>query len=133
VNRPSDSPDLTDPIMRRLGFRRVSPSRARAFRRQRWGARGATLVLLTAVVVLGLQLHRNSSEARTSNGPTLPSAVRHDLLRHGNTISRALRSIRELSPNLGLQVPVSNPQSPVGNEPRNHDVSRSTPDPFRSV
>ncbi len=133
MKRPSNSPDLTDPIMRRLGFRRVSASRARAFRRQRWGARGGTLALLTVVVVLGLQLHRNSPEARTPNGPTLPSAVRHDLLRHGNTISRALKSIRELSPNLGLQVPVSNPQSPLGNEPRNNDVSRSTPDSSRSV
>ncbi len=129
----SDSPDLTDPIMRRLGFRRVSASRARAFRRLRWGARGATLALLTVVVALGLQLHRNSPEARTPTGATLPSAVRHDLLRHGNTISRALKSIRELSPNLGLQVPVSNPQSPLGNEPRNNDVSRSTPDSSRSV
>ena len=133
MNRPSDSPDLTDPIMRRLGFRRVSASRARAVRRQRWGARGATLVLLMAVVALGLQLHRHSLEARMPNGPTLPGAVRHDLLQHGNRLGRALKSIRELSPALGLQVPVSNPQSPLGNEPRNNDVSRSAPDPFRSV
>ncbi len=133
MNRPSDSPDLTDPIMRRLGFRRVSANRARAFRRQRWGARGATFVLLTATIAVGLQLHRNSPEARTPNGTTLPSAVRHDLLRHGNTISQALKSIRDLSPNLGHQVPVSNPQSPLGNEPRNNDVSRLMPDPSRSV
>ena len=133
MNRPSDSPDMTDPIMRRLGFRRVSASRARAFRRRHWGARGATLVLLIAVVAIGLQLHRNGPDARTPNGPTIPSAVRQDLLRHGNTISQALKSIRELSPNLGLEVPVSNPQSPLGSEPRNNDVSRNTPDPSRSV
>ena len=133
MKRPSDSPDMTDPIMQRLGFRRVSADRARAFRRRQCGARGVTLVLLMAVVAVGFQLHRNSPEVRRPNGPTLPSAVRHDLLRHGNTISQALKSIRELSPNLGLQVPVSNPQSPLGNEPRNNDVSRSMPDPSRSV
>ncbi len=133
MKRPSDSPDFTDPIMRRLGFRRVSTKRARAFRRRQWGARGATLVLLMAVVAVGFQLHRNSPEARTPNGPTLPSAVRHDLLQHGNSISRALNAIRELSPNLGLQVPVNNPQSPLGNEPRNNDVSLATTDSTRAV
>ena len=133
MSRRSDSPDLTDPIMRRLGFRRVSASRARAFRRRQWGSRGATLVLLIAVVTIGLQLHRNGPDARTANGPTIPSAVRHDLLQHGNAISRALKSIRELSPNLGIQVPVSNPQSPASNEPRNNEAGRSTPDPSRSV
>ena len=133
MSRRSDSPDLTDPIMRRLGFRRVSASCARAYRRRQWGARGATLALLMAAVILGLQMHRNSPEARTPSGTTLPSAVRHDLMQHGNSISRALNAIRELSPNLGLQVPVSNPQSPLGDEPRNNDVGRSTPDPSRSV
>jgi len=124
---------MTDPIMRRLGFRRVSADRARAYRRRQWAARGATLMLLMAVVIVGLQLHQNSPDARTPNGPTLPSAVRHDLLQHGNSISRALNAIRELSPNLGLQVPVSNPQFPLSNEPRNNDVSRATPDSTRAV
>ena len=133
MRRHRDSPDLTDPIMRRLGFRRVSARCARAYRRQRWGGRGATLALLTVVVVLGLQLHRHSPEARRPNGPTLPSAVRHDLSRHGDTISRALKSIREISPNLGIQMPASNPKSPVGNEPRNNEVGRAMPDRSRSV
>jgi len=133
VNQPSDSPDMTDPIMRRLGFQRVSADRARAYRRRQWAARGATLMLLMAVVIVGLQWHRNSPDARTPNGITLPSAVRHDLLQHGNSISRALNAIRDLSPNLGLQVPVSNPQSPLSNEPRNNDVSRATADSTRAV
>ncbi len=130
---PIDGPDLTEPIMRRLGFHRVSSWRARSHRRRRWGARGATIVLLFAVVGIGLQLHRHSPAARTPTGPTLPSAVRHDLLRHGTTINRALKSIRDLSPHGGIQLPANHPQAPQGNEPLNNAVGRSTPGPFRWV
>jgi hypothetical protein len=128
-----DGPDLTEPIMRRLGFHRVSSRRARSHRRRRWGARGATIVLLFAVVGIGLQLHRHSPAARTPTGPTLPSAVRHDLLRHRTTINRALKSIRDLSPQGGIQLPANHPQAPQGNEPPNNAVGQSTPRPFRWV
>ncbi len=133
MSRPIDGPDLTEPIMRRLGFHRVSSRRARSHRRRRWGARGATIVLLFAVVGIGLELHRHSPGVRTPTGPTLPSAVRHDLLRHGTTINRALKSIRDLSPYGGIQLPANQPQTPQGNEPPNNAVGQSTPRPFRGV
>ncbi len=130
---PIDGPDLTEPIMRRLGFHRVSSRRARSHRRRRWGARGATIVLLLAVVGIGLQLHRHSPAARAPTGVTLPSAVRHDLLRHRTTINRALKSIRDLSPYGDIQVPANPPQAPQRNEPLNNAVGRATPGPFRWV
>ncbi len=128
-----DGPDLTEPIMRRMGFHRVSSRRARSHRRRRWGVRGATMVLLLAVVGIGLQLHRYSPAARTPTGPTLPSAVRHDLLHHRTTINRALKSIRDLSPHGGIQFPANQPQAPQGDEPPNNAVGQSTPGPFRWV
>ena len=133
MSRPIDRPDLTEPIMRRLGFHRVSSGRARSHRRRRWGARGAAIVLLLAVVGIGVQLHRHSPPARTPTGPTLPSAVRHDLLHHRTTINRALKSIRDLSPYGGIQLPANQPQTPPGNEPPNNAVGQSTPRPFRWV
>ena len=133
MSRPIDGPDLTEPIMQRLGFHRVSSRRGRSRRRRRWGARGATIVLLLAVVGIGLQLHHHSPAARTPTGPTLPSAVRHDLLRHRTTINRAIKSIRDLSPHGGLLLPANHPQAPQGNEPLNNAVGRSTPGPFRWV
>jgi len=133
VRWPFDGPDLTDPIMRRLGFHRVSSRWARSHRRRRWGVRGATMVLLLAVVGIGLQLHRHSPAARTPTGPTLPSAVRHDLLHHRTTINRALKSIRDLSPSGAIQLPTNHPQAPQHNEPPNNAVGRSAPGPFRWV
>lgn len=133
MNWPIDGPDLTEPIMRRLGFRRVSSRRARSHRRRRWSARGATIVLLLAVVGIGLQLHRHSPAARMPTGPTLPSAVRHDLMRHRTTINRAIKSIRDLSPYGGLELPATHPQAPQANDPLNNAVGRATPGPFRWV
>ncbi len=95
---PPRGPDLTGPVMRRLGLPGVTPGRAKRRRRRRALLRAALCVVVVgaggSVVIL-------FSSQPQPFAPTVPSAIRHDLQQHGHTIDRTVRSIR----GLGLQLP----------------------------
>ncbi len=97
-NDPPRGPDLTEPVLRRLGLAGVTPGKAKRRRRRRALLRAALSVVVVgaggSVVIL------LSSQPRPL-APTVPSAIRHDLQQHGRTIDRTVRSIR----GLGLQLP----------------------------
>ncbi len=95
---PPRGPDLTEPVMRRLGLAGVTPGNAKRRRRRR-----ALLRAAVCIVVMGgggLVVMLLSSQPQPL-APTVPSAIRHDLQQHRRTIERTVRSIR----GLGLQVP----------------------------
>ena len=95
---PPRGPDLTEPVLRRLGLGGVTPGKAKRRQRRRALLRAALCVVVVgaggSVVVL-------LSSQPQPLAPTVPSAIRHDLQQHGRTIDRTVRSIR----GLGLQLP----------------------------
>ncbi len=95
---PPRGPDLTEPVLRRLGLAGVTPGKAKRRRRRRALLRAAVCVVVVgaggSVVVL-------LSSQPQPLAPTVPSAIRHDLQQHGRTIDRTVRSIR----GLGLRLP----------------------------
>ena len=98
LHDPPRGPDLTEPVMRRLGLAGVTPGNAKRRRRRRALLRAALCVVVVGAG--GLVVMLVSSQPQPS-APTVPSAIRHDLQQHGRTIDRTVRSIR----GLGLQLP----------------------------
>jgi len=102
---PPHGPDLTEPVLRRLGLAGVTPGNAKRRRRRRALLRAALCVVVVGAG--GLVVMLVSSQPQPS-APTVPSAIRHDLQQHGRTIDRAVRSIRGLGQQLPeLAVPAS--------------------------
>jgi hypothetical protein len=124
LGRPLPAPDLTGPVMNRLGLNRVS---SRAARRRRIG-RGMARLALVAVAVgasaLCVQWHELGAKAPRPSAPTIPSAIRHDLEHHGRTIDRAIRSIRGLSP----WRPALSPPRSVPVPPERDETTEELPD-----
>ena len=101
-------PDLTEPVLRRLGLAGVTPGNARRQRRRRMLLRATVCVMVVGAG--GLVVMLLSSQPRPS-APTVPSAILHDLQQHGRTIDRTVRSIRGLRQQLpSLTVPSSQRQ-----------------------
>jgi hypothetical protein len=124
LGRAVPAPDMTGAVMSRLGLSPVSP---RAARRRRIGRAVARLALVAVAVgasALCVQWHKIGATAPRSAGPTIPSAIKHDLEHHGQTIDRAIRSIRGLSP----WRPVSSPVRPMPMPPEHDDSTEEVPD-----
>ena len=118
LHDPPRGPDLTEPVMRRLGLAGVTPGNAKRRRRRRALLRAALCVVVVGAG--GLVVMLVSSQPQPS-APTVPSAIRHDLQQHGRTIDRAVRSIRGLGQQLPeLAVPASQryggPDAEVGGD-----------------
>ena len=98
LGRPVRAPDLTDPVMSRLGL----DAAARRKTRRRHAARVLARLGVCGLAVAGTLLVGRLLERRPTPAafPTLPAALRHDLQHHGQTIDRAIESILELSPGL---------------------------------
>ena len=97
LGRPVRAPDLTDPVMNRLGLDAAARRQTRRRRAVRVLARlGVCGLAVAGTLLVGRLLERPTPVAV----PTLPAALRHDLQHHGQTIDRAIESILELSPGL---------------------------------
>ncbi len=121
--RPITAPDLTRPILRRLG---LTGSSSRESRRRILGGVGRvamTGAMLLGVVV-GLRLYNYTVAARVPLSPTVPSAIQHDYTRHEHTIRRAIRMIRDLSPRRPAQPPLEQPPI-TPSTGRSHDSGRA--------
>ena len=115
--------DMTARIMGRLGFARISPRQAwwRRVRRLAVGTGTVTAMLIAAVV--GVQLHRAVPHGRAPSGPTIPTAIQHDLQHHTRTIERAIRTIRNFPPQGSVQPPFAREQAePTSGEPLDREA-----------
>ena len=132
--RPITAPDLTKPILHRLG---LTGSSSKDSRRRILGGVGRAVMIgaMLLGVVVGLRLYSFSLAARVPLGPTVPSAIQHDYTRHEHTIRRAIRMIRDLSPRRPAQPPLEQP--PIARSTgRSHDsggAGRSMRPPLRLV
>jgi hypothetical protein len=121
LRRPITGPDLTGPVMRRLGLGGLTARQAN----RRRALRGAARFLLCVAVVGGSSLLVRAwtvfSRTPPEPGPTIPSAIRHDLEHHGRTIDGAIRTIQGLSAVQAArsesQVPPPEVDSPQEQEP----------------
>jgi len=95
---PTTVPDLTDPIMTRLGFQRSDPSVARRRRIMRFAGRVGVCVVALAACGFGARMIALSPMASDSAAPTIPAAVGNDLQRQQDRISDVIRTLRSLSP-----------------------------------
>ena len=82
---PPRGPDLTEPVMRRLGLAGVTPGKAKRRRRRRASLRAALCVVVVGAGGLVVMLVSSQPQPLA---PTVPSAIRHDLQQHGRTIDR---------------------------------------------
>jgi hypothetical protein len=88
LGRQLPAPDLTGPVMSRLG---LSPATGRAARPRRIARAAARLVLVALAVgaaALCVQWYGLGAKAPRPAGPTIPSAIRHDLEHHGPGVWR---------------------------------------------
>jgi hypothetical protein len=124
LSRPTPSPDLTRPIMGRLGYMRAAPRVVRRRRIRRWTNR--LTLCMAALVVIGLaaRLHEASPHTRRADGVTIPGAIENDLSRHERNIRGTIQLIRELAP------PPSTVPSPSP-DALDADVDSSGIGPFR--
>ena len=98
-------PDMTEQVMRQLGLAGITPREAKRRRRRRTLLRVALCIVVMGAS--GLIVVLVSSQPRPS-GPTVPSALRHDIEQHGRTFDRTVRSIRGLR----QQIPTLTAPSP---------------------
>ncbi|MCH8823201.1 MAG: hypothetical protein IH984_06790 [Planctomycetes bacterium] len=111
-------PDLTSSIMKRLGYKPITPTSARTRRIRKWTSRTAFLTLVLAAIIVGSKLQSQSPGARLPVGPTIPSAINHDLTYHGATIDRAIQTIKNLSPRFDVAPVMDLPKSvPIDDQP----------------
>ena len=112
------SPDLTKSIMQRLGYTQITQTTSRTRRIRKWAGRTAFLSLVLAAIIVGSKLQSQSPGARLPVGPTIPSAIEHDLTYHGATIDRAIQTIKNLSPRFDVVPVMDVPKSvPIDDQP----------------
>ena len=103
---PEHGLDLTPQIMRRLGIPEAGSTAARRRRLQRLAARTAMVLVAITGVVVGLSMYVDAGTARTRSGPTIPSALRHDLESNRHVISGTINALGAMRPQLsGLLSP----------------------------
>lgn len=126
LGRPLSAPDLTGPVMGRLGLSRVSARAARWRRIRRGLARLALVAIAVGASALCVQWHQIGVSAARASAPTIPAAIRHDLDQHGQTIDRAIRSIQGLPP----WRPLSSPGPPMPMPPEHDETTEEAPVPL---
>ena len=91
------APDLTDQVMGRMGLSRSASRRRRLLRN---GVRLSLCVLAVGLAVIGVRIYQKTVVSPAASAITIPSAVQQDLQLHGDAIDRALRTIKNLTPQL---------------------------------
>ena len=90
------TPDMTEPIMDKLGYLRVEESRGRTMRRRRLLTKLSTAVLVFAVAGISFQVYSIHEQAQQAQQPTihggLPGIVAENSSRVEN-VSRAIKTL----------------------------------------
>ncbi len=89
-------PDVTDDVMARLGFVRISPEQAKRVRRRRWAFRACVLTML-GVAAYGSFLVRDASlqAQREAEGPSISAAFGQDVSRRASNLQGAVHLLRQ--------------------------------------
>jgi hypothetical protein len=98
--RPAPTPDLTAPIMGRLGYMRAPRRVVRRRRLRRFTSRLALVALMLVAAIVAVDLHRHSPEARRPATVTVPAAFGREMIRQQQRIRGTIQAIRSLAPAL---------------------------------
>lgn len=93
-----EAPDLTRPVMGRLGYMRLVPEQARRRRIRRVASRIVLCLAAVTSLAVGLHLHNQSPQARRPDPVSLPEAIDLDLSRHQRGMSNLIQMIRRAVP-----------------------------------
>lgn len=110
-------PDMTGPVMRRLGLTPPSQRSARRRRRRRGVVRLMLVLIAVGASAVCTHWYLRRTEPPAPAGPTIPAAIENDVLHHGHTIDRALRTIRDLSRWAAPALEPAQPPHPEVEEP----------------
>jgi hypothetical protein len=127
LRRPLRGPDVTGPVMERLGIGASTPRRAARRRAARIAARAIICASVAAGGAMLLRAWAAAGRGGPSPGPTIPAAIRHDLAHHGRTIGEAIRTIQSLG---GVQAARGEPD-PGPAPPREEIPPEEAPGPPR--
>lgn len=124
LSRLTVSPDLTRPIMGRLGYMKAARGVVRRRRIRRRVNRLTLAAMGLLVVVVAARVHESGPHARRAAGPTIPAAIGNDVSRNQQRIRSTIQLIREFAP-------AAPTDSPPPEEALDEDVDRSAVGPFR--
>lgn len=130
--RDSHGPDLTDSIMSRLGYRRVTRTRA-AWMRVRSGAHRALVVFTIALTgIVGYRMYDATISAQDPAPVSVQEALHEDLEQNRQRLRGFIESIRHFE----VEPPVSAPASPepapsAPGQPPSGDAVSNPISPFR--
>ncbi len=113
--RPVRGPELTGPVMARLGFMRAHPRVVRRRWVRRWIGRGLAVGVALGVIGTGLWMHQVDVEARRPQRLTIPAAISQDLDQYQRRLGRVVESLRSLVPTTSTPAPAQ--QSPADPPP----------------
>lgn len=126
------TPDFTEEIMQRLGFRRVDEAEARRRRVRRWTGRGVVALLMLGAFGTALVWHANSDRARRPNEVTFDEAI-DTVAREGEAMRRAwVRTVdhaRRLFPAPGAVSPQAEPDGNVLDAAASAEIDPVRPEP----
>ena len=98
LSGPGVAPDLTGSIMSRLGYERCGPEEARRRRRLRTLRRSSLVLVVGLVAGLGINFYRVHRAVRVPSGPTIPSALEHDVQLQHRILNATFGTFQRLKP-----------------------------------
>lgn len=98
LKRPTAAPDLTDSIMRRLGYARQTRRQARRAATIKWAQRAGLAAMALLAVYAASQIHSRLPQARQPLSPTLPAALQNDFRQHEQRLHQFINRIQNLTP-----------------------------------
>jgi len=96
LSTPLPAPDLTDQIMGRLGYQRVSERAARRQRARRRLARTGALFCAALAIAGGMHYYTLGQRARRAGMPTIQNAVSASLEEGTRAVSGFSRALRDM-------------------------------------
>jgi hypothetical protein len=92
------APDLTEPIMRRLGYVQLNERQAARRRHRHAATRIALSIAGGLIIAVAASVYRQGDGVRKPVGTTVPEALREDLNRQQERLDRTIRTIRGWRP-----------------------------------
>lgn len=109
IAAPPPAPDLTGPIMGRLGYMHAAPAVVKRRRRRRTIMRGVTCLMAGGVIGAALYVHAIGPDARRARGTSIPDAFWREVELRQSGFDRAIQTIRGLTPVFAPAAPGDEP------------------------
>jgi hypothetical protein len=104
------NPDFTRRVMGRLGYMRVSKSRARRDRIRRWANRAGLMLAVAVAIGFAYRSYESSNQVRRPASLTIPAAISNDVQQQQHRLENVIRSIRSVVPIQPRLTPIDVPQ-----------------------